>query len=260
MPTQTVNNIDLYYEVAGAGQPVLFIHGLGSSTRDWERQTPFFSQQFQVITFDVRGHGRSQKPPGPYSVPLFARDTAGLIEALGVGPAPVVGISMGGMIALQLAVDRPDLVKSLVVVNAGPELVVRTRKDRWQIFLRFLIARLGMRRMGQVLSERLFPKAEQADIRSQFVARWAENDQRAYIDAMRALVGWSVTEHLAHITCPTLVVAGDEDYTPVAAKEAYVAKMPQAELLVIEDSRHATPIDQSQAFNEAVLAFLQRQA
>jgi 3-oxoadipate enol-lactonase len=261
MPKLHVRDIDLYYEVNGQGQPVVFIHGLGSSSRDWERQVPVFSKQYQVLTFDIRGHGKSDKPAGPYTIALFAADTAELIKGLGVAPAHIVGISLGGMIALQLAVSARDLVRSLTVVNAGPEFIIRTAKERLQVLQRQVIVRLlGMRKMGEVLSKRLFPKPGQEDLRSLFVERWAENDPRAYRDAMRALVGWSVTDHLGSIQCPTLVISADQDYTPVAAKEAYVARMPRAELVVISDSRHATPVEQPEQFNEALLTFLSRQA
>ena len=115
MPKLAVQDIDLYYEISGQGQPLLFIHGLGSSTRDWERQATFFSRHYQVITFDLRGHGKSDKPPGPYSVELFTADTAGLIESLGIGQTHVVGLSMGGMIAFQLALKASELVSSMVI-------------------------------------------------------------------------------------------------------------------------------------------------
>lgn len=260
MPQINVNGIELHYEATGEGRPVLFIHGLGSSCRDWEMQTPVFSKHHRVVSFDLRGHGRSQKPPGPYSMSLFAEDTAGLVRSLEVAPVHVVGISLGGMIAFQLAVDHPEMMKSLVIVNAGPEVVVRTMKDRWNVFLRFAIVRmLGMRKMGEVLGRRLFPKEEQADIQKSFVERWAENDTRAYLNTLRAIVGWSVTERIQDIHLPTLVVAADGDYTPVSAKEAFISKMPQAELVVISDSRHATPVDSPDKFNEVVLSFLSRQ-
>ncbi len=113
MPKLRIHDIDIYYEVTGQRTPLALIHGLGSSTRDWERQVPVFSERYQVITFDVRGHGQSAKPPGPYSIALFASDTVELVRALGIGPAHVVGISMGGMIAFQLAVDAPQRIKSL---------------------------------------------------------------------------------------------------------------------------------------------------
>jgi 3-oxoadipate enol-lactonase len=260
MPKLHVRDIDLYYESAGQGQPVLFIHGLGSSSRDWELQTAFFSKYYQVVAFDVRGHGQSDKPAGPYSVPRFAADAAELIQSLGIAPAHVVGISMGGMIAFQLVVSAPAMVKSLVIVNSGPEMVLRTWKERFNGLQRLLITRLlGMRKMGEVLSSRLFPKQEQVKLRRMFVERWAENNPRAYLDALKGLMGWSVADHLGAIHCPTLVIAADEDYTPVSLKQVYVAQMPQAELVVIADSRHATSVERPEQFNQALLTFLSKQ-
>ncbi|MDH7487962.1 MAG: alpha/beta hydrolase [Anaerolineae bacterium] len=260
MPRIRVRDIGLHYEEVGAGEPLLFIHGLGSSGRDWEMQVPFFASEYRVVVFDLRGHGESDKPRGPYTMPQFAEDTAGLIEALGIAPAHVVGISLGGMIAFQLAIDRPDLVRSLVIVNSGPEFVARTFRERLAVLQRFLVVRLvGMRKMGEILAPRLFPKPEQGALREMLVERWAANDPRAYRDAMRAIVGWSVADRLGEIDIPTLVVAADEDYTPVSTKEAYVAKIPRAELAVIRDARHAVPVERPDEFNAAVGAFLARQ-
>ena len=260
MPNMQIGEVELYYEIRGQGDPLLLIHGLGSSSRDWEYQIEPFSQNYQVVAMDVRGHGRSAKPPGPYSIPLFAADAAELIRALRLVPAHVVGISMGGMIGLQLAVDAPDLVRSLVVVNAGPEMIVRTWRERWQLLQRQLIVRvLGLRKMGEVLGGRLFPKPEQGDLRQLFAERWAENDPRAYREAMNALVGWSVTDWLEAIACPVLVVAADQDYTPVEAKAAYVQRLPRAELQIIADSRHATPVEHPEPFNQVLRDFLRRQ-
>ena len=260
MPKVHVNDIDLYYESTGQGQPVLLLHGLGSSTRDWELQTPDFSTLYRVVAFDVRGHGQSDKPPGPYSIPLFTADTTELIRSLEIGPSHVVGISMGGMIAFQLAVDTPDLVRSLVIVNSGPELIIRSLRDRLNVLQRSLLVRIfGMRKIGEFLSSRLFPKPEQEPLRQLFIERWEENDQRAYMDSMRGALGWSVSESLHKIMCPTLVVASDEDYTPISAKKAYVERLPRSELVVIEDARHAVTVERPEAFNKVVLDFLARQ-
>jgi len=164
---------------------------------------------------------------------------------------------MGGMIAFQLAVDEPELVRSLVVINSGPEVVARTLQERLQILQRFLIVRLlGMRKMGEVLSKRLFPNPDQAQLRKIFVERWAENDPRAYREAMRALVGWSVADRLSEIRCPTLVIASDQDYTPVSAKEVYVSRMPNARLVVIPNAHHAVTVERPEAFNQILLDFL----
>jgi pimeloyl-ACP methyl ester carboxylesterase len=255
-----VNDIDLYYESTGQGQPVLLIHGLGSSTRDWELQTPAFSTLYQVVALDVRGHGQSDKPPGPYSIPLFTADTTELMRSLDLGPSHIVGISMGGMIAFQLAIDTPDLVKSLVIVNSGPELIIRNLQDRLNVLQRSLLVRIfGMRKIGEFLSSRLFPKPEQEPLRQMFIERWAENDRRAYMDSMRGALGWSVSDSLHTIMCPTLVVASDEDYTPISAKKAYVEKLPRGELVVIEDARHAVTAERPEDFNKVVLDFLAKQ-
>jgi pimeloyl-ACP methyl ester carboxylesterase len=260
MPRLRVGDIELYYEITGKGQPILLIHGLGSGARDWGMQAPFLSQNFQVVTFDVRGHGQSDKPPGPYSIPLFAADTIELIRSLELAPVHIVGISMGGMIAFQVALEAPEMVKSLVIVNSGPEFVLRSPRDIIRGLQRLLIVRLfGMRRMGEALSKSLFPKEEQGELRRLFVERWAENDRQAYINSMRAIVGWSVADRLGEIDCPSLIIAADQDYTPVSLKETYVARMPQAELVVIADSRHATPVEHPEQFNKVLMEFLSKQ-
>lgn len=260
MPKVCVNDIDLYYEITGQGQPVLLIHGLGSSTRDWELQTTAFSTLYRVVTLDVRGHGQSDKPPGLYSIPLFTADIAELMRSLEIGPSHIVGISMGGMIAFQLAIDAPDLVKSLVIVNSGPELIVRNLRDRLSVLQRSLLVRLfGMRKIGKFLSSRLFPKLEQEPLRQMFIERWAENDRRAYLESFRGILGWSVSDLLHTIMCPILVVASDEDYTPISTKEAYVERLARGELVVIEDARHAVTAERPEDFNKVVLDFLAKE-
>ena len=257
MPKIQANGISLYYEINGEGQPLLFIHGLGSSTRDWEYQVPEFSKSYKVITLDLRGHGQSDKPAGPYSMSMFAADTIGLLRGLGIDRAHVVGLSLGGGVAFQLAVDAPQMLKTLTIVNSTPELLVRSFKDQLMVWQRIAIVKLlGMRKMGEVLSKRLFIKPEQDALRQVFVTRWAENDQRAYLNAMGALVGWSVAAQIGLIHCPTLVISADQDYTPVSVKEEYVARMPNAQLVVIPDSRHAMPIEHPQEFNRALQKFL----
>lgn len=261
MPTLRINGIDLSYEAVGQGETVLFLHGLGSRSDDWQLQVPAFVDNYRVVTADMRGHGRTSKPPGPYSVPMMADDILGLLDALGSDAAAVgthvIGLSMGGMIAFQLAADHPERVRSLVIVNSGPELVAHSFSDRLRILQRLLLARLfNPERTARFLGPRLFPKPEQEPLRARFIAQWAQNDPQAYRAAMRALVGWSVLDRVRGIACPTLVISGDRDYTPPATKAAYVAMMPNARLVVFEDSGHATPIDQAERFNACVLEFL----
>ena len=259
MPSVTANGIRLYYEVHGEGEPVVLIHGLGSSTRDWEFQVSDLSRRYRVITFDLRGHGQSDKPPGRYTLPMLAADVRELLTSLSVARAHIVGLSLGGCIAFQLAVDAPQVIQTLVIVNSGPELVLHSFKQRAAIWQRLAIVRLmGMRKMGEVLSRRLFVKPEHGPLRETFVARWAENDRRTYLAAFRAMIGWSVTDRLSTIECPTLVVTADQDYTPVALKEAYAAKMPRARVVTIPDSRHATPMERPDELNRVLHEFWTR--
>lgn len=257
MPMIMLGGLNVFYERQGEGEPVLMIHGLGSSTEDWELQVKALRRDFTVITYDVRGHGQTAKPGGAYSVSQFARDTALLIEHLGIAPVHVMGLSMGGMIAFQLASDRPDLVRSLIIVNSGPEMVLRTWQEKFAIFQRKLIVRfMGMRKMGEVLAKRLLPAAEHGALRETFAERWARNDPDAYLRALSALVGWSVMSKLPRINCPVLVVTADMDYTPVDWKQQYTDTMPHAKLVVIPDSRHMMPVERPELFHNAIVPFL----
>jgi 3-oxoadipate enol-lactonase len=260
VPHATVNGIQLYYELAGAvDKPVvLFLHGLGSSVRDWEAQVPYFSTLYRVLLIDMRGHGRSDKPKGPYTMPLFARDVVGLLDQLTIDKVHVVGLSMGGMIAFQLAVDSPERLDSMTIVNSGPAVIPRTLKDRAGVWMRFIIVRtMGMRKMGETLAPRLFVDPDQEALRQNFIERWAENDSRAYLDSLRAIAGWTVEDRINTIMIPTLIVASDMDYTPVSAKEAYIAKMPKAKLEVIPNAHHAVAGERPDAFNPVVEHFIQ---
>lgn len=258
MPQVELGDIVTSYEQIGAGAPVVLIHGLGSSARDWELQVPALASSFRVLTYDVRGHGKTSKPRGPYSIKQFADDLARLLERLDHRPAHVIGISMGGMIAFELAVERPDLVRSLTIVNSGPALVPKSVSEHLAVWTRRAIARFrGPAAMAGLLAPRLFPYPDQAPLRETFIRRWSENDKRAYEAALNALIGWSVKDRLGTLSVPVLVIAADHDYTPVAAKEAFLPLIRGATLHVIPDARHAVPIERPEAFNAAVLAFLQ---
>lgn len=263
--THNLEDIHVYYESFGQGEPLLLIHGLGSSVRDWENQVPFFAKRYRVVTPDLRGHGDSDKPPGPYSIPIFAGDIAKLIRSLDIAPVHVVGLSLGGFVAFQLAVDHPDLVRSLIVVNSAPGLPRDNFRDRlriaWGLFLRKLIVRLfGMRILGRFLSKKLFPRPEQDLLKRTFVERWAENDRNAYLASLASVSGWGIEDRLGSIACPTSVISGEHDFIPFALKESYTAKLSNSELIVIPGSGHFTPIDDPEQFNQAVMTFLASRA
>ena len=257
MPKINLGNINLHYEISGEGDPVLLIHGLGSSCQDWELQVDYFSRNYRVITIDLRGHGKSEKPPGPYSIPLFTEDTARLLKELKCSPAHILGISLGGMVAFQLAISFPEVVKSLIIVNSTPDLVPKTLKDRLGIWQRYLIVQfMGLRKLGEVLGDRFFPDPDQSVLRDIFIERWAENHKPSYMEAMKAVVGWSVLNQLKEIKAPTLVIGADGDYFPIEEKEAYTKRISGARLKIIENTRHALPADKPEVFNQTVIDFL----
>ena len=258
MSTLLANNVELHYEIAGEGEPLVLIHGLGSSTHDWEAQIPAFAKKYQAITFDLRGHGQSAKPQVPYTMPMFAADLAGLLAGLNINFAHLVGISLGGAVAFQFALDYPNMVKTLTIVNSAPSLGGTPEQQKQEIERRVgIVQQYGMRAMGQSLAPNLFPAPEHAAARDAFVEHWAENDPQAYIESTRSMLGWDVTDQLHSIQCPTLIIAADQDYTPVAVKETYIKLLPNAKLEVITNAHHAVPIEHAQEFNTVLMKFLE---
>jgi pimeloyl-ACP methyl ester carboxylesterase len=260
MTHRIANGIKLYYEIAGKGDPVVFIHGLGSSTTDWENQVPEFSRQYKTITLDLRGHGQTGGAEGAFSIKQFASDVAGLIKKENQ-PTHVIGISMGGMVAFQLTLDYPELVKSLVVINSESEVLMTNSKTRRLVWMRKYIPRLlGMKRMGKVLGKQLFPKKEQEHLRQLIAERWAKNSVKNYIKSISAIAGWGVKDQLYQIKCPVLVIASEFDYSSVESKKAYAEKIPNAQLVVIRDARHAVPVEKPDELNQIIFKFLTREA
>ncbi len=147
MPKIRVNNVELYYETAGEGEPLLLLHGLGSSVRDWERQIPEMAQSYRVIACDVCGHGRSEKPPGPYSMPQFARDTADLLHGARRPVGSHLRIIHGwhGCLPngsrLSRCGKKPDYCQQRA--GSGPEEAPRARPDRLTLPGRALVRDAG---------------------------------------------------------------------------------------------------------------------
>lgn len=251
MPEVTVNGIDVYYERHGSGRPVVLLHGLGSSTEDWENQVASLSTSYEVVVADFRGHGRSSKPPGPYSIRQFSTDVALFLDELDVGPVRLVGISLGGMVGFQVAAERPDLVSRLIVVNALPDFATRRISQKVQLVIRRVITRrLSMEKIGEILSNRLFPAEGMSEQRATMVERWARNDKRAYELAFRAILDWEgVAEEMSTTMVPITVISSDLDYIGPKDKESYIDAMPTAEMVVMHDCHHAVPMEWPERFN-----------
>lgn len=252
-----VNGVRIHFQEHGAGEPLLLLHGLGSSSHDWEFQIPDFARHFHVIAPCLRGFGDSEKPPGPYSIRQFADDTLALMDHLGIDRSHVLGFSMGGAIAFQMAVDEPRRLDGLVIVNSQPSFELDHWRKHLMVITRIGMASvLGMERMTRYVAKRLFPYPEQQALRDRMLERHAKNNKACYLAALQALAGWSVKDRLSEITTRTLVIAGEHDYSPLEEKRTYVSLMPNAELEVIPDSRHGTLFEKPAEVNRAVLDFL----
>jgi pimeloyl-ACP methyl ester carboxylesterase len=260
MPVLRLDDTELFYETRGDGPPIVFLHGLGSSTRDWQFQLEPFSQRYRCVAFDLPGSGQSKDlahPHGPFSLPGYAKVVAAGMKQLGVAPAHVVGLSMGGMTSLQLALDFPEVVRSITVVNAGASVIPRTLKERWLLTVRALVTKtLGPRGVAKLVAPRLFPRPEQAELRETFIRQMSTQHPRTYAAVSRAVMGWSVEERVGALRCPTLLVAADADYTPVAVKEALARRIAGAKVVVVPDSHHALPVERPEAFNAVLAQFL----
>ena len=253
-----LDTVDLAYGEAGAGAPLVLLHGLGSSRHDWALQLPAFVSNYRTIAVDLRGHGASPRPAGPYRIAQFAADVALLLMRIDARPAHVVALSLGGAVAQQLALDYPELVRSLVLTNTASRFVTSEWRQRLFGMRRFAGAYLqGMDQVAVQVADRLFPLLEQTPLRNEAITRIAANDPKAYRASLWAVARFNTTFLLELITCPTLVIAGDRDTTvPLAAKQVLAQGIPNSRLLIIPNSGHATPVDQPEQFNRAVLDFL----
>jgi len=187
----------------------------------------------------------------------YAEDVVALLDALCIERAHVFGHSMGGAVALQMAVAFQPRLLSLIVVNAQASFALRDWRRYIILLMRFMAqGPSGMERMTRFLARRLFPHEHQSELRQRMAERYCENDRRAYLAALQALAGWSVEDMIDRVRLPTLVLAGQYDVTPLEESRAFTRKMPRASLKVVSESGHATPFDQHAVVNDLVIDFL----
>jgi 3-oxoadipate enol-lactonase len=261
MAHASVNGIELFYECIGSGPPLLLIHGLGSSGDDWAFQRDAFARDYTVILADLRGSGRSSKPPGPYAIAQFAADLWALLDLLGIAATDILGFSLGGSVALEMALAHPARVRRLVLCNALADYRTNTLRKWLEAHAQLTLVRvLGVRGTSRLIARRMFPREEQAPMRQRLIAVVGANPKPAYVATINALIGWSALERLPQLDRPTLIIAAEHDYTPVAQRHAEATLFPRAELQVISGSRHGTPFDAIERFNACVLDFLARTA
>ncbi|TFH31028.1 MAG: alpha/beta hydrolase [Promethearchaeota archaeon] len=258
MPYCSHNSVKIYYETHGTpnSPSLMLIHGMGSSTKDWEFQIPAFQAQFFVITVDLRGHGQSSKPKGPHTVTEFAGDCIAVLDHLEIQNANILGLSLGCFTALEIAIDYPDRLQGcgVIGVNGTASLSLDSWKAKMNGLSRFLtVIFRGTRIMGRKIAKNVFPHPDQAELRQMVEDRIGENKTKDYLATLRGLIGWSIEDQLSDISSPVLLISADQDYSPVEAKQAMVTKIPKGSLHVIPNSRHLVNIEKAEELNKVVL-------
>jgi pimeloyl-ACP methyl ester carboxylesterase len=212
-----------------------------------------------VIAPDLRAHGRSPRGRGRLTADVMAGDVAALLAALDLPPAHVVGLSLGGCVALALALDHAARVRSLTLVNTFARLAPAGPRGALRFMARLgLLACAPMRVVAAHVARGLFPRPEQRELYLAAMASLARNPRWTYLASIRGLMAFDVRRRLGEVRCPTLVIAGDRDTTvPLASKRLLQRSIPGAQLCVVGDSGHVTPHDQVERFNALVLAFVE---
>jgi 3-oxoadipate enol-lactonase len=234
MPVVTVNDLNMYYEIHGEGEPLVLIAGLATDVTAYERLIAALSQRYRVIAFDNRGVGRTDKPDIPYSIDMMAEDTAGLLTALGIGRAHVLGVSMGGRIAVALALRHPDQVKSLILVSTFVKRIPISGRRR---LIDVWLALPWLRTLGD-----RYPQPRYAALRQR-----------------QASANYDASDRLQEIRVPTLILHGKKDaVAPYQLAEEMYGGIRGSQMIAF-DGGHLFLFFRQQQFVDAVCAFLDSQ-
>jgi 3-oxoadipate enol-lactonase len=228
--------------------------------RMWDGFAETVAADHPLLRYDHRGHGGSAIPVGPYALDDLVDDAARLVREWGVGPVVWIGLSMGGMVGQGLAIHHPELVRGLVIANSSARYP-EAAKAMWAERIA-KVERGGLETIADAVMERYFSAdfgAAHADAVAGFRRHLLQTDAAGYVANCHAVRGVDWLDRLAQIRCPTLVVAGAEDIgAPVAMSEAMAARIPAAEIVVIERASHLSVVEQPEAFAQAVGRFLAR--
>jgi len=246
------------------GEPILFVHGLGTDNIGWAMQRRAFGSDYRCIAVDNRGSGRSDKPEGPYDLEQLAFDAISVLDKLGIDSAHVIGASMGGALAQIIAVRHPDRVRSLTLACTACSLR-RWREELFDGWIQ-LIQEKGMREFavhnlewifGPRSFRRLYPVAVAL---GPFLLRAPEHGFLGQVQALRD-VDPEIAELLSTVTAPTLVITGSQDIlTPVSDAEEIADRIAHSELVIIRGAAHGFMVEQAGLFNRVVKDFIDRQS
>ena len=249
----------IYWDERGEGEPILLIMGLGYPSDMWYRTRPVLAQNYRTITLDNRGIARSDMPPGPYPIALMASDALAVLDAAGVQSAHVYGISMGGMIAQELALQHPERIRSVILgcTAAGGPTAVQAQPEVGQMIMArgTLSAEEAAEAAIPFVYDPGTPRAridEDLNIRRPWFPR-----AEAYIAQLQGIFAWEGYSRLPQITAPTLVIHGETDrLVPSGNGKLIAGRIPGAKLVLLPHASHIYPTDQTEASHRAILEFL----
>lgn len=253
----TVDGLRFNYVQEGQGKDLFLIHGLGGDFHDWDPHVPALARHYRVTRWDARGFGESDKPVGPYSPEMFAKDLAGFFQACGISRAHMAGISMGGMIAQRFVLDFPERVESLTLVSTSSEVGPQAQAG-WEK-VASVIEQRGFSTNAEVARRVFSPNFGQAhpEIVQRMTERTARNDRHTYAAAARAVGSYNWTAELSKIQVPTLILQGAEDVlTPPGGSIKMSRHILRSRLLMIADCGHVLPEEKPELFTSTLLAFL----
>jgi len=284
-----VNGIEIYHEIYGTGEPLVLIEGLGYSEWMWYKLIPKLSETYKVIVFDNRGVGNTDKPDSEYTIELMADDTAGLLRTLGITKAHVLGISLGGFIAQEVALRHPDLVRSLILVSTstGSRNAMHKYSQLWNGYLKMwgflpgIVEANGKASMPSGI-EPYYGMTKEEKIRyglmsaftpeyfndhpeeiDRIVEKRLENPQPTYAWKRQFIAGinFDSSAKVHEIEAPTLVIAGSKDkfVTPENSREL-ADRLPDSKFVTMEGTGHLLFIERSEELNNLVLSFLDEQS
>ena len=248
----------IYWDQQGSGEPLLLIMGLSYPSYMWHRSRPVFRKSYRTIALDNRGVGQSDVPPGVYSIALMASDAAAVLDAAGIESAHVFGVSMGGMIAQEFALQYPRRVRSLVLGStaAGGPHAVQAQPEALEALLRRDVTPEESKEA--IIPFIYDPATPRERIDEDMVIRmhWYPS-REGYRGQLQGIFGWEASSRLAKITAPTLVIHGESDrLIPPANARIIAERIRDAKLVLIPGASHIFATDQPAAAHHAILEFL----
>ena len=246
----------LHYLERGRGTPLLLIHGLGSSGADWALQVRAFEGGYRVIVPDLPGCGHSSALRDGCSIADFAALLWALLDRLNIARPNIVGYSLGGAVALEMALQRPEAVPHLGLINSLTSYRLDTLSKWLEARITVVLIRLiGMKLLGRLYAARMFPQPWQRALRKRAAEVVGAAQPASYISIVTALIRWSAAGRLGPLRSRVLIVVAEHDLMPLAQQLASASDLGAA-IAVVQGSRHGTPFDAVEATNACIIALL----